>query len=525
MDLKKLVRAFLVVLAILAIGLVVAGCTSVEDNKFVEDTTPYNDKDLVDEYVKGYDAGIATPKTTEEAVDVEPEVVVEGVVVPVEGTTEADVAEYTTKVLLGQDIESTLDDNDLQRLYSGKISFNGDNIDVDETLTITDDVVLGYSGDLTFDEDFGDKPYLVGDTHDTLAYVYTFKDDVALADISEDETLEINFLGVDMTIINADSGEITYYSTPSAYMKVGESVVTDGKTLVLLDANSDAVIVAVDDITDVVNEGSTKTVNGVRIYVRSTFSRDTKEQSSAMLVFGEDSKQTVQSGDYYDDSNQWVWEIEDDGTDLQSISLSLDEKFNRIDSAIEALGVGSCISYPEQYAKLCLGALNDVDWASVYVDFDTIDVSTVDTDVTSITSEGNIIYVDSERVNKIYVDSTGVIYYKDGSDYIAASDIFATIKLDSTDYEVAFSLGQTIIIDEDGNWITLDTDADNQRLGSFADDAEVTDVMYNGDSFGTRDNMLTAFGVKILDIESNADNDEVELSLPDEKLEATLEVY
>ena len=435
---------------------------------------------------------------------------------------EVQTEKYSTDLNLGDDIELNLDDNDVEGLVDSSVEFDDQNVDVKEYIVSTSDLQVGYSGSNSYEEDFGVNPYVVALTRNAVGYELVFENDVELDQISEDTPLEVSFLGKDMSITNADDESITFFTSPSQYLKVNDVVTSDEKTLTLLDVSEDAIMVDVNGVTSVVNEGTTKTVNGLKIYVESTFARSTKAESSAVLVFGTDSKQTINSGDYYGDDELWVWNIETDGSNLLSLSVILDEKFNKLDSDIKALGVGECLSFPEEYVKLCFTKTNEPDYTNLDIAFDEIDVEGTDVKVVAIRTSDDVFEVGSENLNEIFVGSDGTIYYEDGNDYVATSSTEALINLNDAEYILSFESGQIVITDEDSNWITIDTNIDNQRLGDVENDAEISDVLYNGAEIGTKDNILTAFGVKMLSIESNAESDEVELALPDEKLEVTL---
>lgn len=487
-------------------------------------------------YGTGYDDGTADVDITsdnQKAIDAYieslPEVEVEE---ETEATVTVEVVEvsagplYTSEYSLGESVDLSLDDNEVSKLFDGEVDFDGSSTDVKETVVLTSDAQFAYSGSSDYDEEFATEAYLVGLVRGAIKYTLSIEDSVSLADISEETPLVVDFLGRELTITDAESGEISFFAKPSQYIQVGASQEVDGKTLTLIDAGWDSVIVEVDGTIEVINVGSTETVEGVKVYVESTFTRAQKEDSSAVLVFGEGSKQTVADGDYYDEAEQWVWDIEDDGTDLLSVALVLDEKFNRLDSDVKALAVGDCIKLPEDYLSICFEKTNEPEYSKLSVSFDTIDVAGVDHLVTEVSTDEDVLELDGENVKAVYSDGTS-IYYKEGNDYVVASDSSVNIDLSDADYTLSFgSLGEVYLLDEDGFYITIVSDATGQKLGTLADEAEAGDVLYDGYPVGSKEeSVLTGFGVKIKDPEDNADQDEVELWLPDEKLELTLGVY
>lgn len=425
---------------------------------------------------------------------------------------------------LSESVDTVIDDSDLDYLIDSEIDFDGSDIDVKETLEVTSDVVLAYS--IGYEDDFGANPYLSGITRDSIVYLYTFEDDVALVDIDDDDKLVVSFLGEDISIVSADVGEITYTGSNSHYMHTAESISVEDKVFTLVDVSSGAIVADVDGVVEIVTLSIQGTVNGLDIYVENVFARDTVEDSTAMINLGESSRVAVDSGDYYDDAEMWEWVITDDGTNLQSIGLSLNEKFNKLDvdsDELAALAVTECITLPSDYMRICFDSTNEPGYESLEVYFDEIDVNGTDTKVTAVTMSDDFIALDDEEFKTIYSDGTS-IFYKDGSDYVTATGSVATIELSDADYLVTFGvLGQVLIEDEDAKVITIDADAANERLGAIESDAEASDVSYDGTDLGTEDgDKLSPFGVIISSPESNADNDEVAIELPTEKLELTI---
>jgi len=233
---------------------------------------------------------------------------------------------YSSWFFLGEYLDLELDDNEIETLFDGDIDFDGDDLDTKELLLFGSDTFIAYTGDNSYEEEFGAKPYIVAISRDDVAYIYLFEDDIAMEDIDEDTPLDITFLGKELSITGADSGELTFFTEPNSYLKVDESLTVEGKTLVLIDVGVDSVIVQVDGDTEIIEEGNTETVNDLKIYLDSTFMRDDKAESAAVLVLGKGSKQTVENGDFYNDEDLWEWVIENDGTNLISIGLQLDEK-------------------------------------------------------------------------------------------------------------------------------------------------------------------------------------------------------
>ena len=77
-----------------------------------------------------------------------------------------------------------------------------------------------------------------------------------------------------------------------------------------------------------------------------------------------------------------------------------------------------------------------------------------------------------------------------------------------------------------GDELIFDTRWEDEQLGDEQDEAESNDVQYEGDGIAEREyDFLTASGLKVLDLESNADSDEAVLELPSDILEVEVLVY
>ena len=91
-----------------------------------------------------------------------------------------------------------LDDSDLPFLQDVEIDFDGENIDIHEEILLSNDVGIRTS---IYDEEFEDNIYLTLEDSGAIEYRYVFDDALAIADVSRDEPLVINFMSNDIEIV------------------------------------------------------------------------------------------------------------------------------------------------------------------------------------------------------------------------------------------------------------------------------------------------------------------------------------
>ena len=124
-------------------------------------------------------------------------------------TTEAvlESEEYDDLVLGEMVPAKDFDTYDLSFLNKDEIEFFDNDYDFREFISV-DGLKIGTG--FTDDVDFEDSPYLLFTQKGAVSYTYKFDDVIDYTEISEDETLEINFLGNDIEIVEMDANEFTY---------------------------------------------------------------------------------------------------------------------------------------------------------------------------------------------------------------------------------------------------------------------------------------------------------------------------
>jgi len=107
-------------------------------------------------------------------------------------------------------------------------------------------------------------------------------------------------------------GSITFIAAgEDKTLDVGQEVEFEGHTVKLLDISEDgkAAKISVDGVVDTIEVGRTKTINGVKIYVKNVFNGVISD--SATLSLGAEEK-TYNNGDQWNDMDNWQIEIDTD---------------------------------------------------------------------------------------------------------------------------------------------------------------------------------------------------------------------
>lgn len=426
-------------------------------------------------------------------------------------TTEAALeSEEYDDLVLGEDVApKSFDTYDLSFLNKDEIEFNDDDYDFREYIELDGlKVGIAYSDDV----DFEDQSYLLFNQKKAVKYVYKFEDAVDYTDISEDEPLEINFLGNNIEIVEMDADEFTYKIAEEHDMLVGESVVFDGHnvTLVGVSENSDDVLVDVDGVMQAIDKGESEEFDGFEVFNKKAFAG--KNIQSAKLEFGADVLQTIEDGDeYIKDNEDFVWDFEVDGDNLKSLSVVYDVKANDIDE--DVLAVGDALNFVD-YFDVVYDLEEKYDYVTYSISFD--EVTDADIPVMAFETDNDDIRVGGEKLSEAYFDGVNS-YYKDGSDWVVSAEV---IKLENDD--------MFLDVGYDGNYVTFGdfflATADFVSLG-VAEEAEEGDVIFDAKSLGKVDeSIMLPAGLIIESVEDNAEEDEVVIQLPNEEVKGVIRV-
>ena len=424
-------------------------------------------------------------------------------------TTEAvlESEEYDDLVLGEMVPAKDFDTYDLSFLNKDEIEFFDNDYDFREFISV-DGLKIGTG--FTDDVDFEDSPYLLFTQKGAVSYTYKFDDVIDYTEISEDETLEINFLGNDIEIVEMDANEFTYKIADEYELQVDEELIVGEHVIKLLGISEegDDILVSVDDEIKAIDKDDTEKFGDIEITNTRAFLGKTVQ--FAKIEVGTDVLQTIEDGDeYIKDNENFVWEFETDGDNLKSLSIKYDIKADDIDEAV--LAVGDSLDFAG-YFDLTFDLETTYDYVTYNVGFD--EVTDADVAVMAFETDNDDIRVGSEKVSVAYFDGTNS-YYKDGNDWVVSTDV---IKLENDDTTLDVGFNANKVSFGDFQLRTLDFKA----LGA-EELAEDNDVKFDGDNIGTVDESLMFPGGFIAEsIEDNAENDEFVFQVPNEEVKAVL---
>jgi len=369
-------------------------------------------------------------------------------------------------------------------LFDGEIEFNDKNYDAEETFELSGLEVRAN------DNDFEGKPYLVV-KEEGIIYQLIFEPDLNTGNISNDETLKFNFLGESVEVSEWSGDSITFTKGKEYFMDQGDIVTVNNKTITLEVVMEDSVYVKVGDEGKKIKVDNSATVGGIEIKVNEViYSGYAGGHEKAELVIGIDIDQEIDNMDEYEEDSIWEWIISD-----HSIGLILKEDFNELDEDHSALDVDEKICLPNDYICLKYNGFIDEDTETYRFEEDNGFVE-VKGDFQAGTEDYNKIYIfDNSTVFGIFDDD------EDDAKYIGTS-----IKLGDSDTNLEVNITGLIIKD-----IIIPLDLNSIIVGS--------------DNISTNDeDYLTDYGILIDNPEDTIESEELRLTIPEEKREATISI-
>jgi len=305
-------------------------------------------------------------------------------------------------------------DDEIESLFDGKISFKGDEYDTEEVLRLPSNGPVIVTG--VDDDDYTTEVRMEVQAKDRIQYFYKFSEAINLSEVSYSNPLTINFLGKQLKIVDVPSdSSITAYVGEEFFLNEGDSVEVEGKTVKLLSVGSDSIMVEVDGVQKSISstQGTSEYVNGLEITVDSTVVKTNVGESSAILVIGTESSETYENGDAYigedEDDPNWVWKIagldQYGATDSNYAStnvLGVENDFIWNKLSDNPPTVGECINLPNDYLSVCIESLSvqDDDYMELTMDIVTEDLSD---SFGSSYSEAEVLKIEVDKDEGLYL--------------------------------------------------------------------------------------------------------------------------
>ena len=258
-----------------------------------------------------------------------------------------------------------------------------------------------------------------------------------------------------------------------------------------------AIYVLVDGVGGKIVEDKNKTINGVEIKVKEVLYTGKESQvSRATLTIGEEVEITISNGDEYAEDSIWEWVI-----DSNSIGLILVEEFTELDEDFNALTVGEKICLPNDYVCVLFNGIIEEDSEEYTFELDTKKT------LEYVRVDGNF-QSGIDDYDRIYINATG-IYDEDleliNNEIIGLGDTelklvvgSGYIKIQNLEFVKEFRVNYDLNV----------TDANNK-----------TDILTDEE-----DNFLTNYGILVENPEDSCEDQEFKITVPEEQLEASIEI-
>ncbi|MDD4878680.1 MAG: hypothetical protein PHO02_06650 [Candidatus Nanoarchaeia archaeon] len=272
----------------------------------------------------------------------------------------------------GTYFDTQLQDDDIDTLFDGVITFGSKEYDTSEELQLCDKTQPFVATSLMSDDDYKRNVFFEFG-RDAIKYAYKFDETIILSSASTTSPIEIEFLGKKLKITSIDSATSFTATVGEEYsMYAGDSVTVEGKTVKLKNVGTSNAEVEIDGVSKSLTTGSTTTVNGIEVYVDSVTNRNTLAESSAILVLGKQARESYADGEAFvgedEDDPNWVWDLDGlttNGTSSDctgsNLILRVENDFVMNDDSDNPTGVGQCIDLPNNYLSICLDILSVVD--------------------------------------------------------------------------------------------------------------------------------------------------------------------
>jgi len=273
-------------------------------------------------------------------------------------------------------------DDEVSSLLDSSVTFKGESYNFEEVLKFNSLGPVIKTG--VDDDDYGTDVYMEVPKN-RIQYYINFKEAINLSETSTTDPLTLDFLGKTLKIVGVDASnnKITAFTGDEYYIKEGESVEVDGKTVTLVAVGSSSIIVDVDGTQKSISStsGSSNKWNGIEVTVDSTMVKTNEGASSALLVLGTESSATYADKDPYPgedkDDPDWVWYLSIASSKSSSHIIGVKNDFVKNKLADDPPGIGECIDLPNNYVSVCLDSLSvaDDDYMDIKMSIEEEDLS------------------------------------------------------------------------------------------------------------------------------------------------------
>ncbi|MFH1276726.1 MAG: hypothetical protein ABIH82_06460 [Candidatus Woesearchaeota archaeon] len=383
------------------------------------------------------------------------------------------------EIFLNTNVDKTLSDREVKTLFDGKVEVGDEKYDAEEVIELDNLKILANG------KDFEGIPYLTI-PRDAISYKVVFEDDLDTSTIDDDEnSLVFNFLGKEVKITNWAVDTVTLFEGESFFLDEGESVVVDGKTVLLQwVSDNDNVYVTVDGVGKELAEGETKTINGLQVKADMVIFNSVTPKLAAQLIVGKDVENELIDGDEFEEDSIWEYQI-----DEHSIGIVLKDEFNQLRDNLKPLAVSETVCLPNEYVCVRFDGMSEEDMNEVTFELDTRD---------------SVEYVEVRGVFQSGLDDFTKLYIKRSDGNIFDKDLVEiTEDITIGDSDSKISVVVTDIVIED---FTVNLDLDVSSVGD--DDSD----------------FMSDFGIFVTNPENSVEDQSWRINVPDNRLEGMITV-
>ena len=364
--------------------------------------------------------------------------------------TSSDKSKATFEVGYGKEFDLELADNKLSQLIDDELKHNGEKYDIMEKIKFKGSILTSIDN-----EDYITPRLVI--PKKGLKYSYLFDEPIPFSSITDEDPLEIIFLGRPLLITSVSSTSFELRSGDSYTLSLNDCV----SDVCLIQTGNDVARVKVKGVESSVKEGQLKTVNGVEVYVEDIWD----DPDGATLLIGDDVKRVIDSGDGYknEDDTQWIYEFTTESSKLTSISIVNKNDYTKVDNdEYLSLEEGDKIELPNGFAEFVFDLTPEYDVVELEfgVDDEYLYVS------------GNL-----EDSFTIGTDEYDELWIKNGF-YNGDLELLTTSKVRIGDSDIFLELGSLIIgklkMELDLSKITYDGIVYSAKDGDYMDHSGIT---------------------------------------------------
>ena len=414
------------------------------------------------------------------------------------------------------------DNYDLERLVNEEISFDKGSF-VKEYLYVKSKPITSLEKN-----DLGETTVLQLDENG-IVYKYDFETPIPIniingAEGNDTDLLSITLLGKKMDIVKIDGTSMKVKEGTLKYIKLGETIDYNGKSITLDMITNDMIFVTVDGIEGYVKKSMTKTISGADIYLSGL--AQTTGYEGAVVIIGSD---VYKEYEYNTFGNDYNFEIGKDGNSLKNLTITYTESKTYLDEEYSPLKSGESFNFLD-FLTVNYNGVEEVRYTEYnlrfkkYNDENMVKIETKDKTIKTIK-------IGDDRTNEFYLDNSLNVYYKDINDEKQISTI-DTVSFENgdtitnLDYPVCGYLVFKIKENTGNPFETIKANITSFVSLGEEDKAESTDVKYQylteiEKLVGSDDNsVITNYGTIVSNPEDNSENDKLVLLIPDKQVTA-----